>query len=352
MYPRIVIDVEKYRHNVRVMKERLATHGMSMMAVTKVFCANEELIKILNEEKVDYIADSRVKNLKTMNTSIPKVLLRLPSLHEVHDVVRYADVSLNSEWQTIKALNAAAKAAGKTHKVVVMVDLGDLREGVYYKDDVQSFLQKVETLKHIELHGLGTNLTCHGGIIPREDTLEKLVKIVKTAEKNLGRKLSMVSAGNSSHLHLFENGTDMPTLNNLRIGEAMVLGRETAFGNKVDGLYDDVFTLEADIIELKEKPSYPEGEIGMDAFGKKPSFEDKGPMLRAILAIGKQDVDHHELIPIDQNIEAIGSSSDHVIVNMTNTDKSYAVGDTLTFKLTYGSLLSLMTSPYVVKHYA
>jgi len=351
MYPRIVIDIEKYRHNVRVLREKLSEHNMSMMAVTKVFCANQNLIDVLNEEQVDFIADSRLENLKTMKTSISKVLLRLPSLHAVQDVVRYADISLNSEMKTIKALNDAAKKQGKRHKVIVMVDLGDLREGMYYKSDLQKTLLELEAMEHIELYGLGTNLTCHGGIIPRKPTLLKLVDILHAVEESIDRKLPVVSAGNSSHLHLLDDDIDIPTLNNLRIGEAIVLGRETAFGNKIKGLYDDVFTLETDIIELKEKPSYPEGEIGMDAFGNKPTFVDQGPMKRAILAIGKQDVDHSELLPVDGCVELLGSSSDHVIANVGNAQRNYDVGDVLQFKLTYGSLLSLMTSPYVVKHY-
>ena len=112
----------------------------------------------------------------------------------------------------------------------------------------------------------------------------------------------------------------------------------------------DVFVLEAEIIEIKEKPSFPIGIIGMDAFGKTPEFVDKGNMLRAILAIGKQDVDYKELIPFD-TVNLLGSSSDHIIVDIGESHNIYKTGDTMKFNLTYASILSLMTSKYVTKYY-
>ena len=71
---------------------------------------------------------------------------------------------------------------------------------------------------------------------------------------------------------------------------------------------------------------------------------------RAILAIGKQDVDYKELIPYD-TVELIGSSSDHIIVDVSESHNIYEIGDTMKFKLTYGSILSLMTSKYVTKYF-
>ena len=147
------------------------------------------------------------------------------------------------------------------------------------------------------------------------------------------------------------NGKNIPYINNLRVGESLILGRETAYGKGIENTFQDVAILEVDLVEVKFKPSIPEGTIGMDAFGKIPTFEDMGLMKRGILALGKQDVDFHELIPIDKKIRLIGSSSDHIIVDLTHTETNYKVGDVLKFQLTYGSLLGLMTSKYVKKQF-
>lgn len=349
IYPKIEIDVEKYRHNVKKTKAMLAEKSINMMAVTKVFCAVKPLVDILNEEDVRYLADSRLENLKTIETNALKVLLRLPSLSSVKETLDYADISLNSEWITIEKLNEEAKQMNKVHKVILMIDVGDLREGVFYKENLKNLVKDIEALGNIELYGLGTNVTCYGGVLPTSETTQKLDRIVNDVENQIGRRLKIVSGGNSSHLAFLKS---TPTsINNLRIGEALVLGRETSYGKTLEGLHDDVFTLKAEIIEIKDKPTHPEGEIGMNAFGKTPEFEDKGIRQRAIISLGKQDVDFTELIPKDKKISILGSSSDHIILDVTDSEIRYEVGDILTFKLTYGSILSLMTSPYVEKVY-
>ena len=350
MYPRVIINKEKYRHNLRYLMDICHEKGSSVMAVSKVFCADQNLIDIMIEENVDYIADSRIQNLKGFKCSIPKVLLRLPMLGEVSDVVNHADISLNSELSTVKALDSAAKIAQVKHGIIMMIDLGDLREGIFDRKEIFYFVEQVLKLNNIVLKGIGVNLTCYGGVIPTKETLDQLVSYKIEIESKFDISLDIISGGNSSNIDLLLNDEIPSGINNIRLGESVVLGRETAFGDFIDNTYDDVFTLEADIIEVKQKPSVPIGQIGMNAFGKVPSFEDNGTIVRAILAIGKQDVNHEELIPFD-TIKLIGSSSDHIIVDITNAINIYEVGDTMLFKLTYSSILSLMTSKYVGKYY-
>ncbi len=350
MFPRVIIDLKKYRHNLRFLLDTCHRNGLSVMGVSKVFCADQNLVNIMIEEKVDYIADSRIQNLSTIITDIPKVLLRLPMHGEVDEVVKHSDISLNSELSTMKLLDSAAGKYNKKHGVIVMIDLGDLREGIFDSKLVYSTIESILNMSNIELKGIGVNLTCYGGVIPTPDILNQLVEYKHSIEEKYDVKLDIVSGGNSSNIEMMLEGNMPPEINNIRLGESVVLGRETAYGNFIDNTYDDVFCLEADIIELKEKPSVPIGQIGMNAFGKVPEFEDKGNIVRAILAIGKQDVDHNELIPFD-TIKPIGSSSDHIILDVSDAHNTYEVGDTMLFKLTYASILSLMTSKYVTKTY-
>ena len=350
MFPRLIIDTKKYRHNVREMLNQCHKNNQKMMAVTKVFCADHQLVNVLIEEGVDYIADSRVENLKTISSDIPRVLLRLPMISDVEQVVEHSEISLNSELATIIALNDAAGNQQKKHGIILMIDLGDLREGLFDEDQVYHTIEHILDLENIELKGIGTNLTCYGGIIPTEETLGKLVNYKNNIESKFNINLEIISGGNSSNVELMIDGKIPKGINNIRLGESLILGRETAYGNDIENLYNDVITLEAEIIELKTKPSMPIGQIGMNAFGKVPTFEDKGNMLRAIIGIGKQDVDHTELIPYD-TIEALGSSSDHILLDVTDGYNSYEVGDPVLFRLTYSSILSLTTSKYIKRVY-
>jgi predicted amino acid racemase len=348
MYPQIVIDVEKYRHNLQHLLNLVHQRNMTMLAVSKVFCADQHLIDVMNEEQVDFIADSRIENLQSISTNIPKVLLRIPMPSEVEDVVSYSNISLNSEMKTIVMLNEAAKRQNIHHDIILMIDLGDLREGIIDENEIYKAVHSIMQLQHIKLRGIGTNLTCYGGVIPTEEILNRLVNYKHQIEERFELKLDIISGGNSSNIALLSQNQLPKGINNIRLGESIVLGRETAFGDYLDQMYTDIFTLHAEIVEIKTKPSIPIGTIGMNSFGKVPIFKDKGEMKRAIIGIGTQDVDHTELIPYD-TIEAIGSSSDHIILDVTDSINDYQVGDIVSFRLTYSSILSLMTSKYVKK---
>lgn len=349
MYPVLRTNLSKLKHNGAHLKAECAKHGIEIMAVTKVYCGHPELAQVMVDAGIEILADSRISNLKRLaQIKATKVLLRLPLICEADLVVRYADMSLNSEMDTLRALNEAAKNVNKVHEVMLMVDLGDLREGVL-PEDLLNFTQEVMTLTNIQVVGLGVNLTCYGGVMPDENNMGQLVELAKKLEATFNLQLKWLSGGNSSSLYLMNQGGMPKAVNLLRLGESIVLGRETAFGDVIDGTHTDVFTLEAQIIELKLKDSLPKGTIGMDAFGNKPTFEDKGKMLRGILGIGRQDVNPGSLIPTDERLEIVGASSDHLILDFTQAEGDYQVGGIVSFNVEYGALLNLWTSEYVTK---
>ncbi|SKC70021.1 ornithine racemase Orr [Maledivibacter halophilus] len=347
--PRIEIDINKVKHNTKVLVDLCKKHHIDIAGVTKVFCAIPKVANTMVEGGVKYLADSRIENLvKLAELNIPKLLLRLPMISQVHEVVKYADISLNSELSTIEELSKEAIKLNKVHEIILMVDLGDLREGVWV-DDVNSIVKEILKLKGIKLKGIGTNLTCYGGVLPNKENLGQLAGIADEIKNEFNIELDIISGGNSSSLYIIEKNEIPDKINNLRLGESIVLGRETAYGNSIENTYQDAFKLAAEIIELKVKPSIPIGEIGMDAFGNKPTFEDKGNRKRAILAVGRQDVNPDNLIPINEKIEIIGASSDHLIIDVTDSEKEYKVGDEIKFNLEYGALLQLTTSEYIHK---
>ena len=354
MYPKLIIDLKKVQNNLDKITEMVKGSGCSLMIVTKGYSGDMEIYKLLEKSNIDYLADSRIQTLKKYEaTTKERVLLRLPMNSEASEVVKYSDISLNSELKTIRNLNDAAKKQNKTHKILLMIDLGDLREGIFFKNEDEIFetVEEILKLKNIHLFGLGVNLTCYGAVIPKKQNLSVLVEIAAKIEQKYNIKLNMISGGNSSSVYLIGKKELPEMINNLRVGEAFLLGGETAYSQPLEGFYDDAFTLEAEIIELKEKQSVPIGETGVDAFGNKPVYEDRGIIQRAIIAVGRQDVDPDNLHPIDSKVDILGASSDHLILDMSKSDRKYNVGDIVYFKLSYSSLLRATTSGYVDREY-
>ena len=355
MYPRLVIDLSKLRHNGRALCDLAASAGVDQVAfVTKVFCADRAMVSALLDTPCAYLADSRIENLRLYpETDRKKILLRLPMLSQADEVVRWADISLNSEPDTLRALDAAAGRQGRRHGVVLMIDLGDLREGIFFRDEAGIFtaVRLVENLEHLELSGIGFNVTCYGSVLPTEENIGVFLAIKEKIEQEIGRRLPIISGGNSSSLYLLQQNRLPAGITNLRLGESLVLGRETAYGRDLPGMYQDVVTLEAELVEVKTKPSYPVGEIGVDAFGHRVAYEDRGERLRAIAAIGRQDMELDGLIPTTPGVSIVGASSDHLILDVTDCPKPPAVGDTIAFRLTYSGLLRTFTSSYIAREY-
>ena len=360
MYPKLIIDLKKLEDNLdacaKITKEQ---GGCSLMIVTKGLCADKEMVKMVAEHKdVDFIADSRVKNIASYADEArangkKTVLLRIPMHAEVREVVEYVDLSFNSELSTIRLLNEEAKKAGKVHDILLMIDLGDLREGIFFQREelIYEAVEEILAMDNINLYGIGVNLTCYGAIIPKNENLSQLVEIGNKIQDKYNIKLEMVSGGNSSSIYLVDKGQLPAGINNLRLGESFLLGNDTAYETKLPGTVDDALILQAQIIELKEKPSLPIGEVGVDAFGEKPYYEDRGLMMRAIIGVGKQDTDLGSMSPVDEQVEIMGGSSDHIILDVTHCDKKYQVGDIVEFKLGYGGMLKVATSPYVDREY-
>ena len=348
-YPALIVDTAKLRHNTRVIMETCAKHNIRIAAVSKCYAAIPALIEAQIQAGIDMIADSRVENLQKMaHLPVKKMLLRIPMLSQVQEVVRYADISLNSELKVIRALSFAAVELGKEHEVILMVDVGDLREGVMPADALGILAQMIK-LPGIVWTGLGANYGCLGGIMPDRDNLMTIVTLAEQAEERFGIKCRILTGGNSCTLHVLANGGCPPGINHLRLGENILLGYDHIIAEPVSDCYRDVFTLQAELVEIKEKPSKPIGRIGLDAFGKIPEFADIGVRKRGILAVGRQDVCMENMRPRQEGIQIIGESSDHLVVDLTDSPVDWQLGDVVEFDLLYGGILNACTSAYVEK---
>lgn len=348
-YPKMTINLETIKNNVKTVVKLCNDRGIKVAGVTKVFCGNPAIAKAYIDGGISYLADSRIENLiKLKDLSLPKIMLRLPMKSEAEKIVDYADISLNSELTTIRAISEAALNKGKVHKIILMVDLGDLREGFYEEEDLLDAVEKIVELKGVKIIGLGTNLTCYGGVIPTKEILDRLGRLGNEIEEKYNIELEILSGGNSSTVHLLENH-EIDRLSNLRLGESLVLGTESSYGEQIEGTRNDAFKLQVEVIEVKEKPSLPTGKIGRDAFGNIPTFTDRGVRKRILCAVGKQDVDFGTMHPMDEDIIILGGSSDHLILDGSDSKIDYKVGDIIEFRLSYVSMLRGMTSEYIEK---
>lgn len=349
--PYVTIHLEKVEHNARTITTLCGQHGIEVTGVTKVTCGIPQVAKAMLRGGVSSIGESRLENIRRLKANgvhAPFMLLRIPPLSAVETIVSTTDISLNSEFSVIEELSNAAWKKGLVHEIMLMVDLGDLREGIW-PDDLLPMAREIGKLPSIRVVGLGTNLSCYGGVIPTEENMNRLVEYTSQVEEACHLKLRYISGGNSSSLNLIASGKMPKRINHVRIGEAILLGRETVHRMAWPDTHQDAFLLHAEVIELKKKPSVPIGETSEDAFGHKPAFEDKGEMWRGILNVGREDIDPDGVTPCDPRLSILGASSDHLLVDVTPARGNIRMGQELDFTMNYGALLTAMTSSYVEK---
>lgn len=346
------IDLDKIGQNARQLVNLAAHHGVSITAVTKAFLGEPRLAQTLLRNGVAELGDSRIENIERMrhaHITAPVVLIRSPMPSEIDRIVRSNTISVNSELDVLTALGAAARLCGRIHDVMIMVELGDLREGVM-SNDVLATVRHVLRQPSLRLHGIGTNLACRSGVEPTDANMGELSHLVDTVEATLGIEVECVSGGNSANLAWMSNSKAHGRINNLRLGESILLGRDPLHREPIAGLHTDAITLVGEVIESRRKPTRPWGRTGQNAFGEtfdaERSKEDT-QIWQTIVAAGRQDTDPDDLSS-PPGIAVLSASSDHLILE-TNT--RIDPGTAVRFQPGYSALLRSMTSPFVVKRF-
>jgi predicted amino acid racemase len=349
---KVIINLDALKHNLSVVGNWMETHGAHWITVIKALCGHEDTLRALHLMGVRSVGDSRLENLQIVANATPGTeawYLRGPSPTAVDDVARLASGSLNSEIHIIEQLNRAARALDRTHGIIIMVELGDLREGIL-PGSLVKFYEQVFELPNIDVVGVGANLGCLAGAVPTIDQLMQLALYRELLELKFKQKLPFVSAGTTAVLPLFLDNQLPKAINHFRIGEALFLGTDLINGGTLPYLRNDVVRFESEISEIKEKGLVPLAETAQMSRFNEEQDELVAPGqrgYRALMNVGYLDTDVTGLTPVDDSYRIAGASSDITVVNLGDEPDGLKVGDTISFKVNYSALLRLMSSKYI-----
>ena len=341
-------------HNYGFLDDLFRKNGQSWGVVSKLLCGNKTFLDVLLSLKPNEVHDSRLSNLKMIkkiNPDVQTVYIKPPPRMSVKNLIRYADVSFNTEYETLKVVSNEAVRQDKVHKIIIMVEMGDLREGVM-GENLLDFYSRVFELPNIEVIGLGTNLNCLNGVMPSHDKLIQLSLYKQLIETKFNKKIRWVSGGTSVAIPLLIKGYIPKGNNHFRVGETLFFGNDLIAQKPIRGMKSDVFRLYAEIIELTEKPKVPMGVIGQNVAGETPEFDERDigkTSYRAILDLGLLDIDLKNITPENKSMEFSGASSDMIVLDIGKNRKGYKVGDLIPFRLNYMGVLSILNSNYIEK---
>ncbi len=358
----LVVNTDRIVGNIIKLNEYMQKHNIEWTLISKILSGNREILtRLLNHpsiKQVHSIGDSRLSSLKTikkLKSDIVTMYIKPPAIQHVKSVVQFADISLNSSFSTIQALNQEAKKQDKIHRVIIMIELGELREGIL-REGILEFYQKTFELSHIRIDGIGTNLGCMYGVEPTYDKLIQLCLYKQLLEAKFNFDLKLVSGGSSITLPLICKNKIPHAMNHFRIGEAAFLGKSPFHNKRFRNLSTKAFEYDANIIEMYEKETVPDGNISEASVGHTSEEQEQAQTrtYRAILDFGILDVDVKELTPKDSRVNFAGTTSDMTVYDLgANISKSrkakYKVGKKVRFEPTYMAVARLMNSKFIRK---
>jgi len=350
----ITLDVKKLKSNFNYLNTLFKKNEIEWSIVSKLLSGNKIYLTELLKFDIDQICDSRVQNLKeikSINPKIETIYIKPPAKRSISSVVKYADISMNTEIETIKLLSKEAKKQNKIHKIIIMIELGELREGVLGEDFID-FYESIFKLKNIKIVGIGANLSCLYGILPNQDKLIQLSLYEQLIEAKFNKQIPYVSGGSSVTIPLIFQNLLPKGINHFRVGETLFLGTDVYNNTELKKMHSDVFSLYSEIIELIEKPIVPMGEFGTNVEGESFEFDQTNigeTSYRAIIDLGLLDVEKDNLELVDKSLKLAGASSDMIVIDLDENKKKYKVGDLVEFKLNYMGVLRIMSSKYIEK---
>lgn len=350
----VTLDVNKLKDNFDYLNTLFLENDIAWSVVSKLLSGNKAYLTELLKFDIKQICDSRVSNLKMVKSIDPEIetiYIKPPAKRAILGIVKYADISMNTEFETIKLLSKEAKKQNKNHKIIIMIELGELREGVM-GEDFMAFYESVFNLENITVVGIGANLSCLYGVLPNHDKLIQLSLYEQLIEAKFNRQIPFVSGGSSVTIPLIFRNLLPKGINHFRVGETLFLGTDVYNNTNFENMHSEVFRLYSEIIELTEKPMVPNGERGTNVEGENYTFDsaDIGETsFRAIIDLGLLDVDVNHIELVDTSIKLSGASSDMIVVDLGDNEKGYRVGDLVEFKLDYMGMLRIMNSKYIEK---
>ncbi len=328
----VEIDLSKIRFNSQSLVNTLAPQGVSVSGVTKGVCGHPAVAKAMLSGGIQQLADARISNIRRMRAAgiqCPITMMRGPLVAQTLEVVRHCNISFNTDFNTIKRLVEATTELNQTHHIMLMVELGDARDGLL-PEALPAMIQHIKSIPRISLLGLATNFACLSGVGPTQQSMEQFSSLIAAAESSWGSPLKMHSGGGSANLPLACAATSSEKSNNLRLGEAILLGTEPVSGQPIPGLHTDAIRLMAEVIE-----STPTGAV---LHSRKQA---SGACVRLVIALGSQDTDIQGL-NFPNGVTLVGATSDHLVVHSTSF--KYPVGTHLPIQLNYTALARAMSS--------
>ncbi|HOV14047.1 MAG TPA: alanine racemase [Spirochaetota bacterium] len=270
-------------------------------------------------------------------------MLLLTKLSDVFEELENCNSIFVSDLKILEAVSQLKKS--KDIEIILSLELGDLRDGIN-PDNLNNFMKNALKIDNINIRGIGTNLGCLAGKLPDEKTFNILTDCYYNIKTKLGFEFKKISIGGTVFYDFIEQQKIPKEINQIRIGEAIYFGYNMSYKKNIESLRQDTFVFSSEIIEIYDK-RVDNSERGFNAFGEKSNIKKSGIRKRAVLDFGKLIAEKCSIFPIDNNIFIDGQTHNHTVIDISDSNKKYNVGDNIDFTINYNSAATIFLSDVV-----
>lgn len=322
----LVVDKKKISENVSQILDRCHKAGVSLLTVFKEGTIRRRLLEVLFEAGVDRLGVAHYPNpAYRIPRQVEKILLYLTPWSALDEIVSSYDMSFQSDPDTVERLAVAAARQKVRHRVLLVAEAGDLRDGLPMEElcDLAAKVAKRHS-PNIEISGIAANFACLNDSLPTKEIFIKLVECTNSLKERLKTDNPVLSVGGSDVLEWIDRGNRLPTeVTEIRCGTAVLLGTYPYSDNPIPGTNTDTITLEAEVLECRVK----QGRV------------------RAVMDFGTLDTSPEDVrIPLE-GMSFEGASSGYTVFDVTECKAPVKTGMHLSFRLNYHSLSRAFLSP-------
>ncbi|MGM4914571.1 alanine racemase [Rhizobium sp. 768_B6_N1_8] len=344
----LAVNLKSIEANLQFIKADADRNGLELVFVVKPCHDYAPILQLVDRQAPAYLGMSKIQIARNFSAQLktPVMTTSLPTALQAEDIVRYSKASLNSDPSILDALDSAAEKHGVKHGYFLMVDVGDLREGVL-PHEAPAVMRAILAKRHRNLvfEGFGTNYACANGVQPSHSNLSCLYRLARDLGQE-GISVPKISLGGSSIIHWMSSEILASWPTQVRIGQAALLGTIPVADEPFVGLRTDTLRFCGTIVEIQDKPAGIDGGGAVADLGVAATSEIRK---RAILDFGVVDADPKALIPREAGVRIVTANSDYTVIDVTGSAESLRIGSSIYFDLKYRAMLQGFLSPYLSK---
>ncbi len=362
--PKICLNRSALEHNLRIITRLASRWNFQWLPVLKMVASYPPIKNFLRANGYPVTGTADIDEYLcsgAVPTPDAHVYINIAPLQRAEDVVRRFQRSAVSSREGLRAMEQAAAQTGLRHEILLMIDLGDGREGIPVGPELDSLLKSIERHPpaHARIAGIGATLGCMSGLCPDDGIMRRLIGIMKDI-RNVIPSPATVSLGGSifwnwfalHHDSFHEEIQKIPGWKiELRMGDPLLVGfdmyRNTAFlgGN----FRRDVFELQAQVLEVQKKHPHKDGTYVTNGHGGHLDETCIRPRIQALLDCGILHTDVTDIKPDWPEAELINYSGNYTVFDVTKCPQRPVQGDVVRFYPGYWAVARAFRTPQTEK---